>query len=264
MTIEDMQRIPLTAEEFTNELEALIVTEKLKIGTKLASERQLSEQYGLGRPAVREALRSLQERGLLTIQPGRGSYVRESRPTLGSPSADLFLRRGKVTARQLARARVMLEGETASLAAENRTPQQLTQLASILDAIQFASSFYEKADLDLAFHEKIAEASGNLVLQIMFGSIRSLSHGTMLRSLSDSAVSERGEPLHRAVFAAIESQDPRAAKQAMVEHLHLAEVMYGPDLDAALFDVLRRRVPNHHFPEEPGSGDSTSLDVVDG
>lgn len=248
--MEGARTIPLTAEHFTNDLESLIVAQKLKPGMKLVSERQLAEQYGLSRPAVREGLRRLQERGLIVVHPGRGSFVTEARPTWGTAPTDFIVRRGKVTARELARARLMLECETAALAAEHRTDEQLEAMRAILVAIHDETGVPEKADLDLAFHEQIAEASGNLVLQIMFGSIRSLSHGTMLRSLSDSEVSERGEPLHDALLDAIEQQDPEAARATMAEHLHLAEVMYGRDLDEPLVDVLRRRVNDSQLPAD--------------
>lgn len=233
--------IPGTVEEFISHLEDLIVREELAAGSKLASERQLSEQYGLGRPAVREALRRLEERGLLVVQPGRGSYVSKARPTLGTASTELLMRRSRVTARQLARARLMLECETAALAAQNRTAEQLDQMKETLASIHTAPTVDEKADRDLAFHEQIAESSGNTVLQIMFGSIRMLTHDTMVRSLGDPDVAERGEPLHRDVLAAIERQDPDAARAVMAEHLKLAEDLYGADLDVPLADVLRRR-----------------------
>lgn len=238
---------PLTAEEMVELLDNQIVSKKLPPGTKLASERQLAEQYAISRPAVREALRRLEERGLIVVQPGRGSYVRELHATRGTASAELMTRRGQITSHQLAHARRMLESETAALAAERRTDEQLHAMQRLLAAFDAASNVVTAAELDLALHEAIVVASGNVVLQIMFGSIRNLTHGIMLRSLSDQHVRNVGAPIHHMIVAAIAARDAAAARAAMFEHLSVADSHYGADLDQPLADVLRRRA--EHLPE---------------
>jgi GntR family transcriptional regulator, transcriptional repressor for pyruvate dehydrogenase complex len=239
--------IPMTAAQLAERLEGAIVAQVWKPGAKLESERQLAERYRIGRPAVRETLRRLQERGLIVVQPGRGSFVRELRATHGTASAELMTRRGQITARQLARARQMLESESAALAAENRTEEELERMRRLLAEFDAASDVTVMAEFDLAFHEAIMVASGNVVMQIMFGSIRNLTHGIMLRSLTDRRVRDAGAPIHHTVFDAIEAQDPDRARAAMLEHLHLAETHYGADIDEPLADVLRRRAD--HLPE---------------
>jgi GntR family transcriptional repressor for pyruvate dehydrogenase complex len=239
--------IPLTAAQLAERLEAAIVAQIWQPGAKLASERQLAEQYGIGRPAVRETLRRLQERGLIVVHPGRGSFVRELRATHGTASADLMTRRGKITARQLARARQMLESESAALAAEHRTGEELDRMRGLLADFDAATDVTVMAEFDLAFHEAIVVASGNVVLQIMFGSIRNLTHGIMLRSLTDRRVRDAGAPIHHTVLDAIAARDQDGARAAMLEHLRLAETHYGDDIDQPLADVLRRRAD--HLPE---------------
>jgi GntR family transcriptional regulator, transcriptional repressor for pyruvate dehydrogenase complex len=65
----------LTANDLAAELERLILSGRLAVGERLPSERKLSEQFGVSRPAVREALRTLAERHLVDIQPARGTFV---------------------------------------------------------------------------------------------------------------------------------------------------------------------------------------------
>jgi GntR family transcriptional repressor for pyruvate dehydrogenase complex len=233
--------VPLTAAQLAERLEAAIVTQVWAPGAKLASERQLAEQYGIGRPAVRETLRRLQERGLIVVQPGRGSFVRELHATRGTASVDLMTRRGKITARQLARARQMLESESAALAAEHRTDKELERMRGLLAEFDAATDVTVMAEFDFAFHEAIVVASGNVVLQIMFGSIRNLTHGIMSRSLTDRHVRDVGAPIHHTVLDAIAARDSDRARSAMLEHLRLAETHYGADIDQPLADVLRRR-----------------------
>ena len=221
-------------------LEDEIVSARWPAGSKLPSERNLAEMLGVSRPMIREALRALNERGLINIYAGRGSFVRTHRPTDNGASAELLVRRGEVTARHLIDARIMLESRAAELAALNRTDAQLAEMRKLLDAFD-GVSVSESAVLDLAFHESIAIASHNPVLQVMFGSIKTLTHGIILRSLTDRHVTGAAMPLHDVIFNAIADRDAVAASRAMSEHLAAAEKYYGDDLDKPLAGVLDQR-----------------------
>ena len=210
-------------------------------GQQLPPERQLAAELTVSRPVVREALRALRERGLIAVIPGRGSFVREVRLTADGGNADLVAQRGDITARHLIVARIMLEGESAALAAEHRSAEDLRQMRQVLTAFAQARRQIDVVDLDVAFHESIAVSVGNPVIQLMFGSIRNLTHGAVLRSLSDPQVRAVAVPLHETIFAAIRDQDPEAARAAMIEHIGAASDYYGPDLDSPLADVLHRR-----------------------
>ena len=83
---------PLTTLELHARLYEDILSGDIPPGAKLPSERQLAERYGVSRPVVRESLRRLQERGLIVVQPGRGSYVREVRATRGNASLSVGVR----------------------------------------------------------------------------------------------------------------------------------------------------------------------------
>lgn len=233
--------IPVTAEQLVAQLDAKIVTGAVPPGSRLESERKLAERHGVSRPVVREALRSLQERGLVTAQPGRGNFVRELRPTGGVATAEILTRRGQVTARQLSAARIMLEGEAAALAAANRSAADLKHMQALLESFDATDDVMAKAEKDLAFHEAVLLAAGNSVLQVMFGSIRSLSYALMLRSLSDRSVRDAGAPMHHTILSAIRRRDSRAARRHMVEHLSVAETHYGRDLDRPLAKILPPR-----------------------
>lgn len=227
-------------QQIVDAIEHEIVSGRWRAGSKLPGERPLADEIGVSRPVIREALRVIAERGLISVVPGKGSFVRKFNPAGEGASADVLVRSSPVTARHLVAARVMLEGEAASLAAENRTDEDLTTMKNLLagfDTVPIDGA----ADLDLAFHEAIAIASHNPVLQMMFGSIRPLSHGIMLRSLSDHEVRHAAAPLHGVILDAIERQDAAVARRAMTEHLDAAVKYYGADLDRPLVEVLRQR-----------------------
>ena len=97
-------------------LEERVLSGEIAAGDRLASERILALEYGVSRPIVREALRSLIERGLIDVEPGRGAFVRDGTGPRRFPPLDIEYRRRGTTARQLSEARLMLETEAAALA----------------------------------------------------------------------------------------------------------------------------------------------------
>jgi GntR family transcriptional regulator, transcriptional repressor for pyruvate dehydrogenase complex len=223
------------------DLESKIITGVFPSGSRLPSERHLAEQFGISRPGIREVLRRLQERGLIEVQAGRGSFVMEMNATRGSASVDQLVRRGEVTARDLVIARRMLEGEAAAQAAESRTDADAVRMSKLLKAFDMSEDLSLAAELDIAFHEAIAVASANPVLQIMFGSIRDLSKAMVLRSLADRRARKAGAPIHHEILRAIVRQNPGAARRAMTKHITLAMDHYGSDLDSPLASVLLHR-----------------------
>ncbi|WP_433258388.1 FadR/GntR family transcriptional regulator [Streptosporangium sp. CA-135522] len=226
-----------SGEQVLRTLESHLLSGRWAEGTRIPGERALAEELGVSRPIVREALRDLQARGFLSVEPGRGTFVRSARPD----SVDLLVREGLVTARHLIVARRMLECQTAALAASFYGPDDAVRMTELLTALKSTDDAASSAVLDVAFHESIAAAAGNPVLKIMFGSIRALVRGVVLRSLTDPVVRAKGVPQHDVILAAILARDPEAARQAMAEHLTIAEEYYGPDLDQPITEILAKR-----------------------
>jgi GntR family transcriptional repressor for pyruvate dehydrogenase complex len=239
-----LARIPPSFDELTQRLEAEILAGRWPVGTKLPGERSLADEYGVSRPVMRELLRRMEERDLIRVAPARGAFVQPLEPTSGQGSMSLFARRGLVTARHLIVARRMLECKAAGLAAENHVATDARQMTGILTALNKVdeADALTASDLDLAFHESIAIAAANPVIQIMFGSIRSLTHVLMVRSLTDRSVRAEALPLHTKILEAILARDAQAATAAMDEHLSVATGHYGVDLDRPIVEVLQSRV----------------------
>jgi GntR family transcriptional regulator, transcriptional repressor for pyruvate dehydrogenase complex len=224
--------------ELTAELERKLIAGEWPPGTRLPSERELSERHNVSRPVVREALRSLHERGLIEVLPNRGSYVRPFSAQSVARQMRLALRQIGVTPRQLTVARLMLECEAAELAALNASTEDRERLLEAHQRTGRGGDLYARAANDVAFHAEIARAGGNPVIETMFASIRDVTYGLILRSLSDREVRKAGEPLHTTILERILERDGAGARAAMREHLELAHELYGEDLDRPLFDVL--------------------------
>ncbi|MEU7892297.1 FCD domain-containing protein [Nonomuraea sp. NPDC049152] len=226
-----------SGEQLLRTLESRLVSGVWAEGSRIPGERALAEEFGVSRPVLREALRDLQARGFLSVEPGRGTFVRSARPA----SVDLLAREGLVTARHLIVARRMLECETAALAAVHHTREDAARMAEPLAALKASPNAAAGAVLDVAFHEAVAAAAGNPVLRIMFGSIRALVRGVVLRSLTDRVIRREGVPQHDEILTAVLDRDASAARAAMAEHLSIAEQYYGPDLDVPLAGLLEQR-----------------------
>ncbi len=222
------------------ELEREILSGGLAPGDRLLSERQLAERHTVSRPIVREALRILAERGLVEISPGRGAFVRRPSALAGVRPLDALYRRRHPTARQLSEARLMLECETASLAAQRAGLDDVRALGARLATLEAGGSPEQTVRSDLAFHLWVAAAAHNWIVEAMLGSLASLTAELMVRSLADPEVYRRSAPYHRLVYEAIAARDPAGARAAMRDHLSVASSTYGRDYDEDL-DVMARR-----------------------
>lgn len=211
-------------------------------GDRLPSERLLCIEFSVSRPVIREALRSLEERGLISVHPSRGSFVRtENRTDLAAPLRRVALRSG-TTPRDLVAARVMLECTAVDLAVQNAADSDLDAITDALNHHRVARGLVQVTLTDLRFHTEIIRAGGNPVIEIMYGSIRELVAGLMMRSHSDPIVHRAGDPLHDEICNALIARDARTARTAMEEHLRLALDLYGDDLDRPIADVLAGEV----------------------
>lgn len=232
-----------SGDTIADELAERIVEGRWPVGGRLPAERRLAEEFGASRPVVREALRSLVERGLVEVYPGRGTFVRGPGTPPSYPPIDFHFRRSGVTARQLSEARIMLETEAAGLAAERATDADIDRLRGSLTRLDHAGSPIEHVRADLSFHLALAGAAHNPVIETMFRSIAGLAVELMVRSAADPEVLARSAPFHRRALEAVEGRDPDAARAALWAHLSVAGETYGEDYDRSLgataFQALR-------------------------
>jgi DNA-binding FadR family transcriptional regulator len=224
---------------------ASIIAERVAAGTlapgdRLPSERQLALEFGVSRPVVREALRSLTERRLIDVEASRGAFVRtDSGPRLHQPFDTEYRRRG-TTARQLSEARLMLETEAAALAALHADAADLATLEAAVLRLESSATPLDRVRNDLAFHVALVAAAHNPVIETMFASIRGLTVELMVRSAGDAEVVRRSAPYHRQAYEAVAARDPEAARAAMREHLGIAASTYGEDYDQRLDTMAAR------------------------
>lgn len=233
----DLPRIAQRREQLPSEIARTLLeyifSGKIQPGTRLPSERQFAEMFGTGRSAVREALKSLGLLGLLEVRQGDGTYLRGADSELLPRVIEWGLLLGEQRASDLVEARQHIEIITTRLAAERRTDTDIRDLQRILNLMQRSRSTDAFVKHDVAFHLRVAEASGNTVLSNMLGSIQSLLHVWIRRVIAAAGETAPSYDEHVPVFEAIKNQDPEAAVAAMSEHLEAASARLRNALEEA-------------------------------
>lgn len=204
-------------------LEALaqyVTDEELSVGDSLPPERALSEQLGISRASLKQALIALEVQGLIETRHGGGSYLR-STELVGESLDELMDRKDRLP--DILDAREALETKLASLAAERRTEADSQELLGALDYMQ--SQVEAEGDVEAAdarFHKAVASAAHSAVLD------------GFMRQMADQIAESRRESLrqpgrpaqslgqHRRIAESIEAADAAAAEEAM--RLHLSTV----------------------------------------
>ncbi len=213
------------AQELVAELSQRIRDGVIKRGDKLPTESAIMEEQGVSRTVVREALSRLQASGLVETRHGIGTFVLDT-PNPGGfridPATIVTLR--EVLA--VLELRISLEVESAGLAAQRRTPEQLASMRQALDALNEGAAHESDAvSSDFQFHLQIAHATGNRYFtDIMSHLGTSIIPRTRLNSAriahDDHAhYMARLEREHEQIYEAIARQDSDAARAAMRLHL---------------------------------------------
>jgi GntR family transcriptional regulator, transcriptional repressor for pyruvate dehydrogenase complex len=216
--IQQAPREPLSSEVAKALLDA-VFSGQITPGTRMPSERQLAESFGVGRFVVREALKSLGLLGLLEVRQGDGTYVRSPDSSLLPRVVEWGLLVGEQRTTDLVETRQHLEPITARLAAERRSDDELATIKTHLHGMRDAPDNSEFVDSDVAFHLSIAASTGNTVLSNMLGSIASLLN-VWIRNVVDAAESREPSYLeHVPIYEAIEARNPDAAGEAMRSHM---------------------------------------------
>ena len=208
-------------EQIVKQIEDSVLKGILKPGDQLPAERELAEQFGVSRTAVREAIKALSEKGLVESYSGRGTFITNGTSHAMRQSLDLIMRIGQAEgSAQLAEVRDILEPEIAALAAlraEDQHLESLREAVNVMDASKHEADAFIEADLD--FHLSLAEAAANPLILSLIDSIVGLLREQRMRIFQTEGGPERGQYHHRRILKAVENRDPEKARQCMRAHL---------------------------------------------
>jgi GntR family transcriptional regulator, transcriptional repressor for pyruvate dehydrogenase complex len=196
-----------------------ILSDRLQVGDRLPSERELGEQFGVSRTVIREAIRALVTKGVIDVRSGSGLRVAAVDANAVSESMSLFLRGGTLDFEKVHEVRAVLEVHLAGLAAERATDADIAQLRGIHERMQSETADVEAAARDdLEFHRAIARATHNELFLLLMDSI-----GSSLIDIRRENLGSGSAPMtlsqHQGILEAIAAHDPDAARTAMRIHL---------------------------------------------
>lgn len=215
-------------EEVADRVQQMIISGTLRPGDRLPPEPQLSEQFGVSRTAIREAVRVLVERCLIEVRQGQGTFVVLPSSDRASEFLSLFLQLTNRSITELLEARRAIELEAAALAAVRRDEDDLRRIAACLDGMRYIQSsptvdpepFIES---DVQFHLQIARATRNEIFTFMLTVLRDLLRENIRQALRAPQTRSRAIAEHEKVLNAIKKGDPEEARSTMVKHLENAQ-----------------------------------------
>jgi GntR family transcriptional repressor for pyruvate dehydrogenase complex len=199
-----------------------------KSGSKLPSQNELVDHFGVSRTGIREALQMMAVLNLIEIRPGLGCFVKRVSPEYIIHADVLSILLDKESVLAVIEARKLVESGTAALATERATPEDYWRMEDVLIAIDRAIQRNESVAVPAAeFHCALAEASHNAVLVKL---LRSFSHlmakaGRLLEdSVEDLDKFKRYElKSHQDLFHVIKQRDPEKSRKAMIDHITYSE-----------------------------------------
>lgn len=215
--------VPKASDALAEQIRQLILAGTFAPGDMLPTERELTQETGLSRTTVRDALRILESHGLIVTKPGRsgGSMVTLPGRASISQSVELFVRTHGIKLSSLLECRVAVEPALARLAALNRTKAQLDEMMSLHE--QFVQSIddvmrYKRINLD--WHLAIARASQNEPLMALIEAITTPIREAMdYRDVTTPEIRASAIKSHTGIMQAIKDQDGEAAFNRMNRHV---------------------------------------------
>jgi len=205
------------------ELGQAIVGGELKPGDKLPPEAQLLERYEISRPVLREAVRVLVAKGLVVSRQRAGASVRPRNEWhLLDPDVLYWLIQARPQndfVQTLLEVRQIFEPAAAALAAKAATDEQLNAIAAAYDGMAAARTTEELLEPDLAFHRRIAEATGNDLLAYIGNMLSLALRESIILSSQLPNTHELSLPRHKAILTALQARDPLGARQATLVQL---------------------------------------------
>ncbi|MDO5675055.1 MAG: FadR/GntR family transcriptional regulator [bacterium] len=214
-------------EDVVEQIQAAILDGKIAVGRRLPAERELCEQLHTSRGTVREALRILEQKGLIEIRLGAsgGAYVQGAGSTLMAENLSMLLRSNDISLEHLEEFRAAIEGSAAYLAAQRITPEgsaELQQLLSRAETLfrQGLGQWDAFVRVDEAIHQAIARASANPLYDYVLGSIHANIHHFYNMFLeADAAVMQENHHDLTTICSAVINQKAEEAADLMRAHV---------------------------------------------
>jgi len=205
----------VTAQKVKN----MIVSQKMKPGDRIPTETELSEQFGVSRSTLREAMKYLRAENVIVIRQGSGTFVSDY-TGVGDDPLGLHFADQENLLRHLFETRMMIEPQIAALAVERATSQNIRDLENIIrKMLETEINDDSAAGLDIRFHTAVAECTHNDVLIRVVPIINESIVRSHAKTQEDAESYRRAKRSHVGIFDAIRDRDSIKARYFSERHI---------------------------------------------
>jgi GntR family transcriptional repressor for pyruvate dehydrogenase complex len=213
------------SDEIVTQVKSLISEGTLKPGDQLPPERELIKEFGVSRPTLREALKSLIAMGFLEVNPAKRPSVKSMTSERMQDPLSLLIKTDTQKIFDLIEVRKAMEAWSAFHAAQRATEEDIKQLEFIIKEMKAAfeqGRNWEKEDAD--FHLAIAQATHNTIQTHIMSTIYDLLRESVARVFTDRAKVKKLLHQHDRIFSAIKNHSPEKARDRTLEHLDYVDL----------------------------------------
>ncbi|MBM6617883.1 FadR/GntR family transcriptional regulator [Bacillus suaedaesalsae] len=218
--IEPVKRLNVT-DSIVNQIKDLVLQGKLTIGDKLPPERELMNQFGVGRPSLREALKVLEAQGLIE-KTQKGTIITGNHNKFFTESLMFQLYFSSSDLNDIFETRRFIERELVFMATKRANDDDLHEIEQTIYAMELAIQTENQADYvsaNLHFHDRIAKASKNEVMYNLYQSITSLVEHSQVLAVAVPGIKSDSLHYHKEIFAALKERNAQLASERMVNHI---------------------------------------------
>lgn len=218
MPIEKIQKLNVAQNVYT-QLREMIFAGEWTPGQRIPSEHALSEEFGVSRPTIRQAIQKLDALGLVTTRPGEGTYVCEKSlsPHLQQIMPTVCLEDNNIY--QVIQYRLIMEPECAALAAAKPRESDIRELWNQYNLMTAPGVDIDSCvDHDIAFHNHLVRMTGNAILL----QIQQIHQDVLRRTITNLTLeftNDSGIKYHKLILEAIQRHDSEAAERYMRAHI---------------------------------------------
>jgi GntR family transcriptional regulator, transcriptional repressor for pyruvate dehydrogenase complex len=227
------------SKQVADQLTQAIIAGEYEVGALLPSETELAARFEVSRLTVREAVKVLRAANLVEVKGGRGTRINPietwtdlsllvQAERAGGGDADVTVSHRLIDARRL------IERGSAEMAAANRGDDDLAELAELqtqLEAATAAEDLDRFVEVDLAFHRRVMDSTGNVFIGVLYDPLRQVLEQGRRQTSAVQEIREHAAAHHRAILEAIEAGDVELAGQRMDAHMNQT----AEDLDHYIF-----------------------------
>ena len=215
--------------QIADQVRSLIAAGEFPPGGRLPAERELAKRFGVSRPTLREALIALEVEGYVDVRPGSGILVTMQKRSVPDAS-------GEEGPLEILRARMVIEGEIAAVAAPIMEPKDIAALEQILIAMKSeVSDEAARVDADRQFHRYIVTKLANKVLLRLAMELFEQRDTPLARQFAIDFDNTKSWTAvlaeHRRILSALAARDPEQARKAMRNHLRKSHDRWARDLE---------------------------------